>query len=150
MPTQGLLNEPIGGWHWSKHMKDETQFGVWWLHWVCDWIVVQGKGFLWVGTMKRIFRTSLKVQVHKLWSFFRLKLGTDVDLACTFEHSSLVLVSDTFKKQDRLVAVKKRVLWMNPYMEIWWKKIHQNHHILKELIPNLPYLDNRLQQVTKI
>jgi hypothetical protein len=35
-------------------------------------------------------------------------------------------------------------------MEIWWKKIPQNHHILKELIPNLPYLDNRLQQVTRI
>jgi hypothetical protein len=57
--------------------------------------------------MKRIFRTTLKAQVHKLWSFFRLKLGTYVDLVCTFEQSSLVPVLDTFKKQDRLVAVKK-------------------------------------------
>jgi hypothetical protein len=51
---------------------------------------------MWVGRMKRIFRTTLKAQGFKLWSFFRLKLGTDVDLVCTFEQSSLVLVSDTF------------------------------------------------------
>lgn len=71
---------------------------------------------MWVGRMNQIFRTTLKA--CKLWSFFRLKLGTDVDLVCTFEQSSLVLVLDTFKKQDRLVAVKKRALRMNPYMEI--------------------------------
>jgi hypothetical protein len=57
--------------------------------------------------MERIFRTTLKVQVHKLCSIFRLKLGTNVDLACTLEHSKLVPGLDTFKKQDRIVAVKK-------------------------------------------
>jgi hypothetical protein len=62
---------------------------------------------MWVGRMKRIFRTTLKVQVHKLWSIFRLKLGTNVDLVCTFEHGSLFLVSETLKTQDRFVAVKK-------------------------------------------
>jgi hypothetical protein len=60
--------------------------------------------------MKRIFRTTLKVQFHKLWSFFRLKLGTNVDLVCTFEQSNLVPVLDTVKKQGRLVAVRKWAL----------------------------------------
>jgi hypothetical protein len=58
--------------------------------------------------MKRIFRTTLKVQFLKLWSFFRLKLGTNVDLVCTFEQSSLVPVSDIFFKTGQIGYSEKK------------------------------------------